>query len=123
MRNEIDRHNNQMENSKDNFAAKGMESARDAVETVKEKAQTLTGDGQPVEAGQHEEGSITKRIENLTTRVSSGTFLSLAAGSVVLSAVLQGMGQKRNAQFVGQWVPTILILGLYNKLVKLQGSE
>jgi len=123
MRNEMDRHHNQMENSKDNFVAKSMESARDAVETVKEKAQTLTGDGQPVEPGQNEEGSITKRIENLTTRVSSGTFLSLAAASTVLSAVLQGMGQKRNAQFVGQWVPTILILGLYNKIVKLQGSE
>jgi len=25
--------------------------------------------------------------------------------------------------FVGQWVPTILILGLYNKLVKQHGSD
>jgi hypothetical protein len=24
---------------------------------------------------------------------------------------------------VGQWAPTILIMGLYNKLVKVKGSE
>jgi hypothetical protein len=32
-------------------------------------------------------------------------------------------GQRNVANFVGQWVPTILIIGLYNKLVKLEGSE
>jgi hypothetical protein len=33
------------------------------------------------------------------------------------------MGQRNVANFVGQWAPTILIMGLYNKLVKLEGSE
>jgi len=32
-------------------------------------------------------------------------------------------GRKNLANFVGQWVPTILIVGLYNKLVKVEGSE
>ncbi len=32
-------------------------------------------------------------------------------------------GRDKDAEFIGQWVPTILILGLYNKLVKLQGSD
>jgi hypothetical protein len=27
------------------------------------------------------------------------------------------------ALFVGQWAPTFLLLGIYNKLVKLHGSE
>jgi hypothetical protein len=27
------------------------------------------------------------------------------------------------SNFVGQWVPTFLIFGLYNKLVKLHGSD
>lgn len=31
--------------------------------------------------------------------------------------------QRKVASFVGQWVPTILITGLYNKLVKVQGSD
>jgi len=33
------------------------------------------------------------------------------------------MGRDRDAQFVGQWAPTFLILGLYNKVVKLLGSD
>jgi len=41
------------------------------------------------------------------------------AGSLVMMA----MGQEKKANFIGQWAPTFLILGLYNKLVKLQGSE
>jgi hypothetical protein len=32
-------------------------------------------------------------------------------------------GKDHEALFVGQWAPTFLILGLYNKLLKLHGSE
>ena len=69
------------------------------------------------------EGEITKQIESFTSQIPSGTFLSLALGSIGISAVLHIAGRKHDAQFVGQWVPTILLLGLYNKLVKLEGSE
>ncbi|MCO6429925.1 MAG: hypothetical protein J5J00_03615 [Deltaproteobacteria bacterium] len=72
---------------------------------------------------EREEGTITRQIETYTSKVPSGTYLGLAIGSMVGSAVLQAMGRNRDALFVGQWVPTILILGLYNKLVKLQGSD
>ena len=58
-----------------------------------------------------------------TSQVPSGTYLSLAVGSLGLSLTLRLLGQKHAANFVGQWVPTILILGLYNKLVKVEGSE
>lgn len=33
------------------------------------------------------------------------------------------MGSRQNIVFVGQWAPTFLILGLYNKLVKQLGSD
>jgi len=33
------------------------------------------------------------------------------------------MGDGKKANFVGQWAPTVLILGLYNKMVKLHGSD
>jgi len=33
------------------------------------------------------------------------------------------MGRKVERNFVGQWAPTILILGLYNKIVKVAGSD
>ena len=48
-------------------------------------------------------------------------FLGLAGGAVALSLGLELAGHGKTANFVGQWVPTILLLGIYNKLVKLEG--
>jgi hypothetical protein len=76
-----------------------------------------------VGARQSGEGTVTKSIESVTSKVPSATFLSAAFASIGVSAALHLMGRKEDAQFVGQWVPTILIMGLYNKLVKLEGSE
>ena len=72
---------------------------------------------------EHAEGTITKSIEHYTSMVPSGTYLSLAIGSIGLAAIMKLAGRDKDAQFIGQWVPTILILGLYNKLVKLHGSD
>ena len=33
------------------------------------------------------------------------------------------MGEEKKTNFVGQWAPTLLILGMYNKMVKLHGSD
>jgi hypothetical protein len=73
-----------------------------------------------VSPGEHAEGVLTKTIEQYTSQVPSGTYLSLAIG---LSLALEVTGRKHAATFVGHWVPTILLLGLYNKLVKLEGSD
>ena len=53
----------------------------------------------------------------------SDVFLWMAAGSMATSATLQMMGNKHASVFVGQWAPTFLILGVYNKLVKQLGSD
>ena len=47
----------------------------------------------------------------------------VAAGSIAGSATLKMMGRDKDALFVGQWAPTFLILGLYNKIVKVIGSD
>jgi hypothetical protein len=39
------------------------------------------------------------------------------------SAALHFSGKKPASVFVGQWAPTLLILGMYNKLVKQLGSD
>ena len=47
-------------------------------------------------------------------------------GSSRQSAVTRGAAYgfaTPSVLFVGQWAPTFLILGLYNKLVKLLGSD
>lgn len=69
------------------------------------------------------EGETTKLIESYTAKVPSGAYLTLAIGSMALSLVMMLTGRRNAANFIGQWAPTLLIIGLYNKLVKVQGSE
>lgn len=71
-----------------------------------------------------EEGDLTTIIENQTAKIPSGAYLTAAMGSMAVSAGLEFFTERKQlANFIGQWVPTILILGLYNKLVKLEGND
>jgi hypothetical protein len=79
--------------------------------------------GRGASAGEHGEGTIAKMIEEQTAKLPSDLFLWAAGGSIVGSLLFQIMGDEKKAVFVGQWAPTFLILGLYNKIVKVQGSE
>jgi hypothetical protein len=72
---------------------------------------------------EHTEGRVARAIEQQTAKLPSDTFLWMAGGSIAASLTLKIMGRDRDAMFVGQWAPTFLILGLYNKLVKLAGSD
>jgi hypothetical protein len=69
------------------------------------------------------EGPVARTIEEQTAKLPSDTFLWAAVGSMVASATLQVFGKSEAAVFVGQWAPTLLILGLYNKMVKQQGHD
>jgi hypothetical protein len=71
----------------------------------------------------HREGPVARSIEQQTAKLPSDTFLWGALGSIGLSLAMMAMGQEKRANFFGQWAPTLLILGLYNKMVKLHGSE
>lgn len=71
----------------------------------------------------HREGALAKMIEDQTARLPSDTFLWAAGASIVGAMVLKLSGKHHDSLFVGQWAPTFLILGLYNKLVKVAGSE
>src|SRR4051794_4506482 len=71
-----------------------------------------------------EEGRLTKRIEQQTARIPSIGFLGLAVGSMVASiAFFTAADRKDTANFVGLWAPVFLLIGVYNKIVKLEGSE
>ena len=71
----------------------------------------------------HREGFVAKTIEEQTAKLPSDAFLWLALGSIGASLTLKITGREKDALFVGQWAPTFLILGLYNKLVKQLGSD
>ncbi|HSK11412.1 MAG TPA: hypothetical protein VK911_17640 [Vicinamibacterales bacterium] len=75
------------------------------------------------EAQQQTEGPVARAIEEQTAKLPSDTFLWAAIGSMAGSLTFELMGKKDVALFVGQWVPTLLILGLYNKLVKQLGHD
>ena len=74
-------------------------------------------------SSQHREGMVARTIEQQTAKLPSDLFLWGAVASIVGSLVLAIAGDQKKANFVGQWAPTFLILGLYNKMVKLHGSE
>ena len=69
------------------------------------------------------EGPIARSIEKQTSRVPSDVFLWGAVGSMGVSLVLALTQRGKAATFVGQWVPTLLLLGVYNKIVKVAGHD
>lgn len=72
---------------------------------------------------EHREGPIARAIETQTAKLPSDTFLWAAFASIGLSLALRLTGRSHGALFVGEWAPTFLLLGIYNKLVKLHGSD
>jgi hypothetical protein len=71
----------------------------------------------------HGEGQATKEIEKQTSKIPSGVFLTAAIASMGVSLSLKLMDRSKTALFVGQWAAPFLLLGIYNKLVKLEGHD
>jgi hypothetical protein len=75
------------------------------------------------EMSQHTEGTVARTIEQQTAKLPSDVFLWGALGAIGASAVLQIMGKKNASLFVGDWVAPMLLFGVYNNIVKTQGSD
>jgi hypothetical protein len=69
------------------------------------------------------EGKVATAIEEETAKLPSDLFLWAALGSMAASLTLKIMAKKHTALFVGQWAAPFLLLGIYNKLVKLEGHD
>jgi hypothetical protein len=76
-----------------------------------------------MERQDHSEGKIAKAIESQTAKLPSDLFLWSAVAAISTSMTMQLMGKQHASLFVGQWAPTFLILGLYNKIVKELGHS
>lgn len=83
----------------------------------------LKQDSGSQQAQEHSEGVVARTIEQQTAKLPSDLFLWAAFASIGGSLFLQVSDKKEASLFVGQWAPTFLILGLYNKLVKVAGSD
>ena len=84
---------------------------------------TETQDSVTNEAKQHSEGIVARTIEQQTAKLPSDIFLWGALGSIGVSLFFELKGNAEKSRFVGQWVSPFLLLGVYNKLVKLAGSD
>jgi hypothetical protein len=69
------------------------------------------------------EDGFTKSVEDYTAAVPSSAYLGIALGAMALSLAFQLTGRGKLANFIAQWVPAWLIIGVYNKLVKIEGHD
>jgi hypothetical protein len=76
-----------------------------------------------VRSGAPREDEFTKEIEEYTGSIPSSAYLGVAVAAMGISLLCQVTGQGKWGNFIAQWVPTWLIIGLYNKLVKLEGHD
>jgi hypothetical protein len=76
-----------------------------------------------VAKGEAQEDQITAAIEKCTSQVPSSVYLALALASMAVSLGFQAAKKQHSALFVGQWAAPFLLLGVYNKLVKIHGSD
>lgn len=102
---------------------------------------TYTDYSQSQSATAEREGPIARRIEKRTAKLPSDLFLWAAGAAMLASLAFEvagiARGERRGifrrkmqpvtstplANFVGMWVPSLLLLGVYNKIVKVAGSD
>lgn len=72
---------------------------------------------------ERKEGQVAKAIETQTSKIPSDIFLWTAIGTAATATSLYCTGKKKDGLFLGLLVAPILIVGLYNKLVKVEGHD
>jgi hypothetical protein len=85
------------------------------VNELKEKVNSLNPE--------KKEGPVARAIEEQTAKIPSDVFLWTAIGAIGASLVLKIARKDHLALFVGQWAPTFLLFGVYNKIVKTHGHD
>lgn len=74
-------------------------------------------------ASKHSEGKVARAIEQQTAKLPSDIFLWASLASMGVSLTLKVLKKSHEALFIGQWAAPFLLLGIYNKLVKLEGHD
>jgi len=69
------------------------------------------------------DGIVSRTIEEQTAKLPADIFLVGALGSIGLSLYFEITGNPNKSRFVGQWVSPFLLLGVYNKLVKVMNTD
>jgi hypothetical protein len=69
------------------------------------------------------EDDFTAGIESQTAQIPSSLYLGAALVSMAAAALFKMARKDESALFVGQWAAPILLMGVYNKMVKQHGSD
>ena len=77
----------------------------------------------PVRRAEHKESSLTRVLEQQTAKVPSDLFLAAALGAMAAALLFEVRGRVRASRFVGMWPAPLLVMGVYNKLVKMLGPR
>jgi hypothetical protein len=85
------------------------------MEQIKEKVNKINPN--------QEEGKVARKIEEQTAKIPSDVFLWASIGSMIVALSLKIAGSSKTALFIGQWAPSFLLFGIYNKLVKQLGHD
>lgn len=75
------------------------------------------------ESQQAPEGALARTIEEQTARLPSDIWLWGALGSMGIALYLRLNNRKDESLFVGQWAAPLILVGVYNKLLKVVGSD
>jgi hypothetical protein len=77
----------------------------------------------PVLRAEHKESSLARLVEHQTAKIPSEVFLVAALGSMTVSLLGELTGRPRLSRLVGMWPGPLLVMGVYNKLVKMFGPR
>ena len=77
----------------------------------------------PVLRPEHAESSLTRMLEQQAAKIASDVFLTAALVSMVASLACELTDRRRAGRFIGMWPGPLLVMGVYNKLVKLLGPR
>lgn len=77
----------------------------------------------PILRAEYAETAITRLIELQTAKIPSHVFLATALAAMAVSVTLEIAGRVRLGRFIGLWPAPLLIMGVYNKVVKVTGPR
>ena len=69
------------------------------------------------------EGKTAKAIEEYTSEIPSDVYLWSAVSVMAVSLTFKILQKNNLALFIGQWAAPVLLMGIYNKIVKVEGSD
>ncbi len=75
------------------------------------------------EAQEHSEGVVARTLERQSAKLPSDIWLWAALSSMGISLACRLKGNRDRSLFIGQWAAPLLLIGVYNKIVKVSGSD